>query len=206
MIWLWKSLSIQLCALTNWVHKAPTTLKLVLLTGQIHHLTAFNCDLLTSCWLVFSSQWPIAISLVITLPKSSREPDNARELYMSPVSSAAKNRTPQLNEISACLQWGATMGSQGRVGVCVSIPTGDCGCRGFWYVHVWRLCGLRVCDGCYNLDREGCDGDTAHTFRHVCVSPEEERGFLLVTQKQTRYVRNEQRSDQMHNRRCVVCR
>lgn len=117
--WLWKkSLLPTLYTHTPGPQRPP---ELVLLTGQIRHLTAFNCDLLTSCWLVFSSQWPIAISLVITLLKSSREPDNARELYMSPVSSAAKNRTPPLNQISACLQWGASMGGQGGGWVCVCV-------------------------------------------------------------------------------------
>lgn len=62
-----------------------------------------------------------------------------------------------------------------------------------------------MCDGCYNLDREGCDSDTACTFRRVCVSPEEERGFLSVAQKQTWYVCNEQQPRrQMHKRRCVA--
>ena len=126
--------SFQLCALTNPSPQRP--LELVLLTGQIHHLTPFNCDLLTSCWLVFSSRWPIAISLVITLLKSSRELDNARELYMSPVSSVAKNRTSPLNQISACLQWGASRGSQGGRGrdVCVRVCVWGC----VWNVNTYR--------------------------------------------------------------------
>lgn len=108
--WLWKK-SPTLCTHKQGPQRPP---ELVLLTGQIRHLTAFNCDLLTSCWLVFLSQWPIAISLVIALLKSSRELDNARELYMSPVSSVSKNRMSPLNEISACLQWGAPVGSRGE--------------------------------------------------------------------------------------------
>lgn len=142
--------------------------------------------------------WPAAdlcfhpIWLVITLPKSCSEPDNARELYMSvSVSSTTKNRTPQLNEISACLQWGATVVRQRSVLVCVNTYR-RVWLQRLWYVHVWRLCGLRMCDGCYNSDREGCDSDTARTFRRVCVSPEEERGFLSVAPKQTWYVLNEQ--------------
>lgn len=159
-----KSLLQTLCTHTAAPDRPP---ELVLLTGQIHHLMAFNCDLLTSCWLVFSSQWPIAVSLVITLLKSSRELDNARELYMSPVSSATKNRTPPLIGISACLQWGATTGRQGGMCVCVlrcvrvcgvwilAIPTGNsvCECNGFgvftvcaeimWSEGVWLLIQLQ---------------------------------------------------------------
>lgn len=162
--------------------------ELVLLTGQIHHLMAFNCDLLTSCWLVFSSQWPIAISLVITLLKSSRELDNARELYMSPVSSPSKNRTSPLNEISACLQWGATMGGQGE-GECVCVCVWGCVClhvntyrrlwlwmQRLWCIYVQRLCGLRVCEHLsQNRVFAGSPAVmeihlTAHAVRHVCVS------------------------------------
>lgn len=123
-----KSLLQTLCTHTAAPDRPP---ELVLLTGQIHHLMAFNCDLLTSCWLVFSSQWPIAVSLVITLLKSSRELDNARELYMSPVSSATKNRTPPLIGISACLQWGATTGRQGGMCVCVCVKV----CEGVWCLN-----------------------------------------------------------------------
>lgn len=169
--------------------------ELVLLTVQIHHLTAFNCDLLTSCWLVFSSQWPIAISLVITLLKSSRELDNARELYMSPVSSAAKNRTSPLNKISACLQWGATVGSQGGGGVCacVCMPT----CLYLWLEMQSLWCVYRdyVVYGCVNLlDRaQGLEIHlTAPTFRCACVWWYEPHIRLQVQW-------------QMHNRQHVVC-
>lgn len=118
-----KRLSLQPGTLTKWVY-------LVLLTGQFHHFMAFNRDLLTSCWLVFSSQWPAAISLVITSPKKATEPDNARELYMSLVSSPAKNRTSPLSEISACLQWRGHHGPRGWACVCpyTSMPIGGCGC------------------------------------------------------------------------------
>lgn len=128
-----KRLSLQPGALTKWVY-------LVLLTGQFHHFMAFNCDLLTSCWLVFSSQWPTAISLVITSPKKSTEPDNARELYMSLVSSPAKNRTSPLSEISACLQWRGHHGPRGWACVCLymSIPIGDgCACKRALEHNLW---------------------------------------------------------------------
>ena len=59
---------------------------------------------------MFSSQWPIAISLVIVLLQSAGVLDNARELYVSPVSTHSKNRLLPPSNISVRLQCGATSG------------------------------------------------------------------------------------------------
>lgn len=126
---------------------------------------AFNRDLLTSCWLVFSSQWPAAISLVITSPKKATEPDNARELYMSLVSSPAKNRTSPLSEISACLQWRGHHGPRGWACVCpyTSMPIGGCGCACKKAFGAHRMmCVSNI----YNKDMP-C---RSHTFQYVSLS------------------------------------
>lgn len=139
-------------ACTDQSHKGPP--ELVLLTLQIHHLTAFSCDLLTNCWSLFSTQWPIAVLLVIGLLKSSGALDNTRELYVSLVSSPTKNGLLPLNNISACLQCGARADRAGvRVCVCVYVSSTH---RRLWlWVHgilrmcVERWCGLRLCDRKY---------------------------------------------------------
>lgn len=116
--------------------------QLLLLTRQIPHLTAFSCDLLTSCWSSFSARWPAAISLVIAPLKSTRVLDNTRELCVWPESSATKKRL-QVNNISACLQWGA-MG--GRVWVWGM-------CRILWLHWIWCVC-RDVVWGCDSLIRQ----------------------------------------------------
>lgn len=122
---------------SNQLHKEPH--QLLLLTWQIHRLTAFSCDLLTSCWSLFSAQWPAAISLVLAPLKSTRVLDNTRELYVSPESSATKKKLLPPNNISACLQRGATWGE----GVTYRRRLWM---HGIWCVYVWvqRLCGLRA--------------------------------------------------------------
>lgn len=152
---------------------------LVLLTGQIHHLAAFSCDLLTSCWLVFSSQWPIAVSLVVALLKRSREPDNARQLYMSPVSSPSKNGTWPLHVTSACLQWGATLGEQraGEGWGCVSIPTGGCdSLEIMWSEGVWTTPTVRgVCSSAHShkllKNKLQCDQNKPEVQQTPCGPP-----------------------------------
>lgn len=160
--------------------------ELVLLTGQIHHLTAFSCDLLTSCWLVFSSQWPIAISLVITLLKSSSELDNARELYMSPVSSAAKNRQPPMNKIWACLQCEAVMGEeQGcrcvSVSVCRYLQETECKCAEImWYEGVWWLLELNRAGLCWFANKDSGSHLTPRSFTRVYVTLKMRGSFIQL--------------------------
>lgn len=109
--------------------------KLVLLTGQIPHLPAFNfADQLLTCVFIPAALWHFTADC--TAKELQRAGQSLRALCCRRGHGPVKNRPLPLNNISACWQWGG----QKQADRCGSVKDRRCELFGF---HGRRLPGER---------------------------------------------------------------